>query len=134
VTLLYVCHQVDVTEPQARSRKVEDDVDHPRAAVAAPEVENMMSIYNSLFFRIVVRRTTSGSTPFQWEMYKDDSVVPLRISAERFACMEAAHGAGQAALTTMLQQKQAATKNPSRGTRSYVRATPAAAAPVANAW
>lgn len=92
-----------------------------------------MSIYNSLFFRIVVRRTAGGSTPFQWEMYKDDSIVPLRVSTERFACMEAAHGAGQAALNLMLQQKQAATKQTSRSARAYVRTAPAAAA-VANAW
>lgn len=65
-----------------------------------------MSIYHSLFFRVVVRRTASGSRPFQWEIYKDGTVVPLQVSTERYASMEAAHKIGQTELAAMLHQKQ----------------------------
>jgi hypothetical protein len=65
-----------------------------------------MSVYNSLFFRVVVRRTASGSRPFQWEIFKDGTVVPLQVSTQQYASMEAAHTIGQATLTAMLHQKQ----------------------------
>jgi hypothetical protein len=52
-----------------------------------------------LFTRVVVRRMAAGATPFGWEVYKGDTVVPLHVSTDRFRSMEAAYQAGRTKLS-----------------------------------
>jgi hypothetical protein len=47
---------------------------------------------------VVVRRITTGATPFVWEVRTDGEAVSLHVSAERYDNMEAAYSAGRAKL------------------------------------
>ena len=48
--------------------------------------------------RVVVRRSTIGSTPFRWEVHWGDRLEPVFVSPTKFANMEAAYQDGQARL------------------------------------
>jgi hypothetical protein len=52
----------------------------------------------ALSIRVVVRRARHGSTPFVWEINRDNMVAPVFVSPEAFVSMEAAFKAGQARL------------------------------------
>jgi hypothetical protein len=47
---------------------------------------------------VVVRRITTGATPFVWEVRRDSEAASLHVSAERYDNMEAAYSAGRAKL------------------------------------
>ena len=66
----------------------------------------MTSAASALFFKVVVRRLTTGPNPFGWELHRDDTVVPVQVSADRFGSMESAYIAGQAKLADLLPQKR----------------------------
>ena len=57
-------------------------------------------------FRVVVRRVATGNSPFGWEVYRGDTVVPLQVSADRFSSMEAAYTAGRSKLPSLMPQKK----------------------------
>jgi hypothetical protein len=56
---------------------------------------------------VVVRRITTGATPFVWEVRKDSEAVSLHVSAERYNNMEAAYSAGRATLPDFIITKPA---------------------------
>lgn len=63
---------------------------------------------------VVVRRVTTGSTPFAWELQNGNSATPVLVSSERFRSMQAAYIEGQAKLAAYASQRQSAKPAPSR--------------------
>ena len=49
-----------------------------------------------LDYRVVVRKVSTGSTPFGWEVRDIDALTPVHVSTERFRSMDAAYRSGQA--------------------------------------
>ncbi|HEX2939877.1 MAG TPA: hypothetical protein VHO91_02445 [Rhodopila sp.] len=70
----------------------------------------MTAATNPFFFKVVVRRVTTGAAPFAWEVHRDENVLPLQVSADRFGSMEAAYLAGQAKLADIMVQKRSTTR------------------------
>lgn len=69
-------------------------------------------------FKIVVRRVSTGNTPFGWEVYRGDTVVPLQVSSDRFSSMEEAYMAGRSRLPSLMPQKKAAPAKTPRSARA----------------
>ena len=68
----------------------------------------MNSPHIDFLFKVVVRRVAAGNSPFGWEVYRGDTVVPLQVSDDRFSSMEAAYVAGRSKLPGLLAQKKMA--------------------------
>ena len=66
----------------------------------------MRTTIESLAVRIVVRRVNSGSTPFCWEIHRDECPAAAIVSSNCFKSMEAAHKAGHARLAELSLVKQ----------------------------
>jgi hypothetical protein len=81
-------------------------------------------------FKVVVRRVSSGNSPFGWEVYRGDTVVPLQVSSDRFSSMEEAYMAGRSRLPSLMPQKKptpvkAARGGAARGARAKAERAPA---------
>ena len=70
----------------------------------------MRTAREMLDYKVVVRRVATGSAPFAWELHKGDTMIPVRVSQQRFKSMEAAYKAGQVELQSY--------EPPTRPTRS----------------
>ena len=66
----------------------------------------MNSPHIDFMFKVVVRRVAAGNSPFGWEVYRGDTVVPLQVSDDRFSSIEAADVAGRSKLPGLLPQKK----------------------------
>ncbi len=63
----------------------------------------MSTSTDDLYTKVVVRRTSTGITPFAWEVQRETSVI--LVSPDRFRTMEAAYSAGQAKLGEFLSSR-----------------------------
>jgi hypothetical protein len=57
-----------------------------------------------LDYRVVVRKVSTGSTPFGWEVRDIDALTPVHVSTERFRSMETAYKDGCAWLADFLSR------------------------------
>jgi hypothetical protein len=64
----------------------------------------------ALSIKVVVRRAGRGTTPFIWEINKDDMLAPILVSPEAFASMEAAYNAGRRRLAALTPSPMLRTK------------------------
>ena len=62
----------------------------------------MRTAPNTFYYSLVVRRISTGSTPFRWEVHRTDGIELAQVSSERFRSMQAAYEAGQAWLVAFL--------------------------------
>lgn len=56
-------------------------------------------------FRMIVRRVATGSTPFQWQVERDDTLAVVEVSAKRYRSMQEAYEAGQTWLRGFLASR-----------------------------
>lgn len=67
----------------------------------------MSATLNEFLFKVVVRRVNTGAaSPFGWELYRGDTIVPLHVSADRFQSMEAAYAAGRMKMADVASQRK----------------------------
>jgi hypothetical protein len=62
----------------------------------------MITARDAFYYSLVVRRVSTGSTPFRWEVHRAVGIELAQVSSERFRTMQAAYEAGQAWLTAFL--------------------------------
>jgi hypothetical protein len=62
----------------------------------------MRTTAEDLNLRVVVRRVTTGSAPYRWEVHETGTLLPLHTSSQRFRSMETAFKAGQTGLADFI--------------------------------
>jgi hypothetical protein len=75
-----------------------------RSTITANENAARISV-KALSVSVFVRRVTTGTTPFRWEVY-GEMAEPIYVSPERYRSMEAAYTAGRARLTEFVPKKR----------------------------
>lgn len=56
-------------------------------------------------FRTIVRRVATGSTPFQWQVEREDTLTLVEVSRGRFRSMQEAYEAGESWLRGFLASR-----------------------------